>query len=608
MITKSRGSAWLAYSTAVVLTIIVLVWVMKLWEADLSVPFNSSGDGLYYGAVIKGMIDNGWYLHNDYIGMPTGLDLHDFPQHDNVLYGLIKVVSLFTRGYAETLNIYFLLSFPLTALITLLVFRHFHFSYSTSLVGSLLYTFLPYHFMRGQGHLPLSSYYLVPPMVMLIVWVFRGTPLFWKGADSGGKRRIDAGFLSLLALVICLLVSSNVYYAFFGCFFLLVAGLATASREKAVRPLATAGVLIAAIVLGFVLNLLPHFVYKFQHGKNPDPVVRNYLAPEKFGLKISQLLFPVTGHRIPFLQKGKALYNEYASYVNENDTATLGIVGSMGFLLLIAWIFIGEYFSRGSPGEPGIADLLRDFSLLNLSAVMLSVTGGFAIFVGMLATPLIRGYNRISVYIAFFSLFAVVALLDRLQKRYCASGLLRAVFSAGLVLLFAAGILDQTTDGFVPPYTVLKKELSDRTKFVRNIESALPDKAMVFQMPYIPFPDSKPLYKIMDYDHFASGYLVSSKLRWSYGAMKGREGDRWQKMASEKPLADFLAALSSAGFGGITVDRFGYADAGADIEARLTAALGEKPLVSPDGRHLFFNLAASRGTRALSRPGEKRHS
>ncbi len=598
MLLNNQIKKWLAYSVTVVLTIILLVWVMKLWKADLSVPFTYDGDGLYYGAVVKGMIDNGWYLHNDYIGMPNGLDLHDFPEHDNVLYGLIKVVSLFTHGYAETLNIYFLLGFPLTALIALLVFRHFDFSYSTAILGSLLFTFLPYHFMRGEGHLPLSSYYLVPPMVMLVLWVFREKLLFWKRADGMSKRRLDAGFDSLLALVICLFVSSNVYYAFFGCFFLLVAGLATATRAKAVRPLVTAGVLIAAIVLGFVMNLVPHFVYEQQHGKNSEALVRSYLGPEVYGLKISQLLFPVTGHRIPFLQKGKELYNQHAQYVNENDTATLGIIGSIGFLLLVAWIFIGEFFQRGPPGEPGTADLLRDFSLLNLSAVMLSVVGGFAIFVGLLVTPSIRGYNRISVYIAFFSLFAVVALLDKLRRRYAASGLSRAIFSSGLVLLLAAGILDQTTDGFVPPYDALKKEFSDRTTFVRSIESTLPDKAMVFQLPYIPFPEHPDVNKMHDYDH-VGGYLVSKTLRWSYGAMKGRATDDWQRTVSEKPLPEFLAALALAGFSGITVDTFGYADGGADVEAHLAAALGVKPLVSPDGRHLFFNLEAFKRTHAL---------
>jgi len=595
MFLNNQRKKWIACSATVVLTIIVLAWVMKLWKADLSVPFTYSGDGLYYSTVVKGMIDNGWYLHNDYVGMPGGLDLHDFPEHDNVLYGLIKAVSLFTSGYAEALNIYFLLTFPLTALIALLVFRHFGFSYSASLLGSLLFTFLPYHFMRGEVHLPLSSYYLVPPMVMLVLWVFQEKPLFWKEAE--GRRVLDAGADSLLALVICLLVASNVYYAFFGCFFLLVAGLATASRVKAVRPLATAGVLIVVVVLGFVINLLPHFVYNLQHGKNPKALVRKYGAPEKFGLKISQLLFPVTGHRVPFLQKAKDLYNENVQYVNENDFATLGIVGGIGFLLLVAWIYIGGFFQRGPPGEPGIAGLLRALSLLNLSAVMLSATGGFAIFIGLLVTPKIRGYNRISVYIAFFSFFAVVALLDKVRRRYAASGLSRAIFSAGLVLLLGIGILDQTTEGFVPPYDALKKELSVRTTFVRSIESTLPDKAMVFQMPYIAFPESKPIHRMHDYDHFGGGYLVSKTLRWSYGAMKGRATDDWQRTVSEKPLPEFLADLISTGFSGITVDTFGYADAGAELESRLAAALGVKPLVSPDGRYLFFNLEASKRAR-----------
>jgi hypothetical protein len=49
----------------------------------------------------------------------------------------------------------------------------------------------------------------------------------------------------------------------------------------------------------------------------------------------------------------------------------------------------------------------------------------------------------------------------------------------------------------------------------------------------------------------------------------------------------------AARFSGIYIDRYGYADRGANIEAQLAQLLGEEPLVSGDGRHSFFLLEPS---------------
>jgi phosphoglycerol transferase len=93
-----------------------------------------------------------------------------------------------------------------------------------------------------------------------------------------------------------------------------------------------------------------------------------------------------------------------------------------------------------------------------------------------------------------------------------------------------------------------------------------------------------------DYDHFR-GYLHSKSLRWSYGAMKGRMADGWQKTIAEKPLKEFVAWLSLSEFSGIYLDRFGYRDSGADLEGKLSKLLNIKPVVSSDKRLVFFNMA-----------------
>ena len=112
---------------------------------------------------------------------------------------------------------------------------------------------------------------------------------------------------------------------------------------------------------------------------------------------------------------------------------------------------------------------------------------------------------------------------------------------------------------------------------------------MIFQMPYVPFPESPPVNKMIDYEHFKA-YLHSKSLRWSYGAIKEEENDLWQRAVTAKPVEEFVGEISRAGFTGIYINRDGYLDNGAKLEAELTALLGAKPVVSSKGNLSFFNL------------------
>jgi phosphoglycerol transferase len=85
-------------------------------------------------------------------------------------------------------------------------------SYVPALFASLLYSFLPFHFMRNQTHLILSAYYIVPLAILVILWLT--TELI-----APRTRKF------IISVLICILLgTSGVYYPFFFCFLLLVAG------------------------------------------------------------------------------------------------------------------------------------------------------------------------------------------------------------------------------------------------------------------------------------------------------------------------------------------------------------------------------------------------
>jgi phosphoglycerol transferase len=312
--------------------------------------------------------------------------------------------------------------------------------------------------------------------------------------------------------------------------------------------------------------------------------VRDPVAAEVYGLKIAHLLLPINNHRIPFLARARESYDTRTAAPGEVTTSSLGVVGAFGFLFLMGW----PVYRKAQTPDTGLYDAL---SLLTIAAVLLATVGGFGSLIAFEISSRIRAYNRISVYIAFFAFFAVVLLLENLQHIWARRGWRRLWFYALLGSILVLGTLDQTSRYFVPPYVQLTQEYAADRAFIERIEAQLPRNAMIFQLPYVPFPEHPAVVRMTDYDHLR-GYLHSKALRWSYGAMKGREGDQWQREISTRSPGELLEGLAVSEFRGIYIDRYGYGDGAAELEAQLSRLLGTHPSVRADGRLAFFDIGS----------------
>jgi phosphoglycerol transferase len=583
------------YAGAVLLCLLILVCVMKLWRADLRVPFEYGGDSLFYGMVIKGTIENGWYLKNQSLGAPGQMELHDFPSAENFHMLIIKGMSLFTSDYALILNLYFLLTFPLTVMSSLYVLRQFNISYPHALLGSLLYAFIPYHFFRNEHHFFIAAYYLLPLVILVALRVYGGQSLLQL---SPSKRRLGIhlrDFNSVFSLVVCVAMgSSGVYYPFFSCFLLLIAGVFGSIFKKSTGPLLSSLFLITVIFSFVIINHAPSIIYAREHGTT-KAFERVHSEAEVYGLKISQMLLPITNHRVKALADLKNRYNS-APLVNENDNVTLGLIGSIGFLLLV-WRLLYRTGGRSNSGSENTdrLRLLDQLSVLNISAVLLGTIGGFGVLFALVATPKIRTYNRLSIFIAFLSLFAVCLWLDNFARSRLKSRHWRVAYYVALGLVLLIGIFDQTNKGasFRPKFDRLAAMRDRDREFARQIEAAVPPRAMIFQLPYHAFPEGGNIERMPDYAHLRL-YVNSKNLRWSYGAIRERTADQWQKNAVRQPPEMFLQTLAIAGFEGIYLDREGYRDSGLAMETALSNALTQQPITSADQKRTFFTLGEYR--------------
>lgn len=586
---KNVARSAAGYGGAFGLCLLIYVLLTRLWRLDWSVPLALHTDGLVIDVYIKGIIENGWYLHNPRLGIPGGFDMRDYPLSDNFFFLILKLMSCFTSDYAVILNLFYTLSYPVTAVTALFVLRRFGCSYLPSLAAAVLYALLPYHFLRGPGHLFLACYFTVPLMVLTALWLYLGYPCLFHAAGEADRARFRP-FTSetVAAVLICVLAASaGVYYACFGAFLLFVAGASASLSRRRLYPLAAAGVLVAVVIGAVVVNVLPSLIHMAEQGPNPDVVGRLPSEAETFGMKIIQLLLPISGHRVPWLASLSDHYNSgFTPLLSENCLASLGAVGSFGFLFLIGRLLYRRRAGRGR-------ELLDGLTILNLFCVLLATIGGFGALLAYYVYPMIRAYNRISIYIAFLALFAVVLLLDRVRRRYVHTPRGRALFAAVVVLLLAVGVLDQTSAGYVPHYQRARKEYRIRQDFFARVEAAVPPGSRIFQLPYHSFPEAGAAHRMQDYDHFR-GYLHTRTLCWSYGSMRGRPGDLWQRRLAARSMDELVEALAHAGFAGIYLDRFAFLDNGAYVESELTRLVAGAPLVSNDQRYVFYDLMPQR--------------
>jgi phosphoglycerol transferase len=229
---------------------------------------------------------------------------------------------------------------------------------------------------------------------------------------------------------------------------------------------------------------------------------------------------------------------------------------------------------------------------LTIAAIILGITGGLGPLSNLFISDRIRAWNRISIFIAYFAFAAVALMFDRLDTGFMRPRGWRWGALAVAVALVAFGAWDQTSPSFRPPYEEMAARQRNVEEFVARIDAALPTGAMVYQIPYTAFPESPPVNGMQDYDHFKA-YLATPKdsLRWSYGAMKARDVDLWQRALASTDTATMLGQIQSAGFAGLWVDRAGYTDNGSEVEAAVARLTGSAPIVSRDGRYAFFSLA-----------------
>ncbi|MBC7596076.1 MAG: hypothetical protein H7288_19480 [Kineosporiaceae bacterium] len=589
---------WPLYLLCAAITGTLTATALELWNAKLTVPLTYWGDALATADHFKTVMETGWFTYQPLLSAPYGQTYNDFPTAENLSFMAAGVFGFISRNFFVAMNLYYFFGFIAAALTALWLFRRLGISKIVSLVMATLFALAPYHFIRGESHLFLASYYIVPLSIWIVIKAIRGESLWTKPHKGSPRLRWLTSQATGTLVILLLTATAETYYAVFFLILIAFAGVVRLIRTGEWRRFWGAAIAGGVAAIALVINTLPATIYALINGQNPASLVRSRVDVEVYALKLSQLLLPWNGNRVPFLRHIRNLYDQKYPLVSESPAlGAVAAIGLIALLLVVGYVVATAALPRlRSERFAERFGVLTQLAALTLVAFLFSTIGGLSTIISFLTSSL-RGWNRMSIYIAVLSLAASGILLDaairwlqkRANKRPVLSGAIAIVVS-GAVL--TGGYVDQTPANPSADYpATIGAFNADATWFAR-VDSELPTGAKILQLPYQPFPETVSATGTQSSDVLLP-FLHTTDLRWSGGGIKGRPRADWPGVIEQYSPPDLVALAAASGFSGIHIDRSALkkADA-ASLESGLTDALNIAPIVSANKRFVFYDLRA----------------
>lgn len=516
------------------------------------IPLSYEDDALFSTMVIKNLSENHfWTLPR--LGAPDQSNLYHFPVPEFIHLLELKFLLLFSSNPFLISNIFFISTFVTSATSAFFVSKKLGISTQHAFCTALLFCTIPYHFIRLDKHLLLSSFALVPLICLLLIQVVK----------QNIHTKKDFFWIIVLAVVT---TGSGLYYIYFSILLLAMTSAILFVREKRVQILLPTILFSLTALATYLIQVYPSILYIVANGKNNDTAARHGFEVVNNGL---QLLFM----SIPNHTFGLAILEKYHTSVAENmeQKQYLGIASLIGIGYGLYYFFTKKITQKNHQEN-------QYLGLLTL-CLLLASAGGLGVVIGYVISPQIRSYSRIIPFISFFALLLLEKVFIKIQTYF-------SVPSHGnaLVLLLTSMLIFEQTCWFKPKYPEVATVLQSDQSFFTYLEQTYPN-TMIFQLPYKPFPESPPIIHSKDYD-LLKPYLHTSSLTFSYGSPIGSSEDLKNKQLTQLPTADLFSSIKKLGFTGVLIDSYAY------TPHELQLRVQNNPfLASPDGRWIWIDLS-----------------
>jgi len=525
------------------------------WGSNFQFPTRYAGDSHYMLGLMKLAKegDLGLFTHitTESLGAPFVGQLNDFVQTERVIVWLGGQIARGV-GLIPAANIMLLISCALSAVSFYCAARLWKLSRSASWFFAIAYAFLPQS-QRSLDHIGVGFTGLLPLQFYCFWYIATAQNLLWRSFRF--RLTCIIGLLSGLL---------NIYWIFFFLNLYLITIFFRILKRRSGVIVSSIPLFLTCLMTGLTFG--GFVIFRASYGANPAALVRSYFDVEVGGVKPMDLLIP---NWISYFDISSRYYDGGKLDIGETWWgAYIGFGSIIGLLVLFFNSIKRQVNKRGS-------------SLPFLAVCWITAYSGFGGIHSVLSLILncydIRSTTRYSEAIATIGLLYLVFIAHRLMRDWSPRAKLLA-----LPLAVSLCVWDQSFKFHTFPFhdnlRIKERVIGDKT-LALDLEECLGEGAMIYMLPAVDFPEpfwGRGAYKAYGLNYFFYNsmrpFLYSTKLRYSYGSHKGRQGADWQLDVQELPAGDMATTLESYGFSGILLNRNGYEDRGEKLLYALAEA------------------------------------
>ncbi len=570
------------------ISIIIFYVSGTYWNWDINVPFRLKGDIITDGGTLtlaQMAIRGDGFFSKKGFWSPKVSNMEWSIMDGSIHFILIKIFAIIINSPEKLANIYFIFTFPLCAWFMYYTLIRLKINTNISVCISIIYTYVPGHLLRNISHLAIGSCFALPLMVLGCIYILNDELIPERLDNCNINPYLGFSFLKNRKLIegglgSILVGFSSIYFCAFSMMVHVLVGFVVCLSKTRNQKKNIVGVFIFLcldFLCAFFTVILPIIISGGNAANQFSERIRSDI--DIYGLKLSQLIFPISNHRIPILAAIRKLYtNSYTE--NENAYASLGFILSVTFLFSIILVFINSLKKKE-------LQKIQTIGKINILIFLIATVGGICEIVGLVSYS-IRCYNRFSFIIACFSSIALAYFLNMLiDKIKPISGLFI------LIVLICFSVYDQT------PADCVSKEIASRNakiwysekEFFRNVEAnAEEGKIVIYPSKY------SPLYSSIDEvrSELMKGYIHTKFTSFSIGYQEGWSTDNWIKELEKYTSEQKIKLAVGAGFDGILMYKDGWKDRTAFEETAndFTTILGKKNMIiSSDEKWYYFSFA-----------------